>query len=172
VDLNLNYNLGLGAMGSLGFSLIGTYLDEFVQEDYKGAGKYDCKGLFGSVCGAPLPEWRHKARITWMMPWNADVSVGWRYYDEVLNEGTDNSATLNGYVAPVDKKLDAQNYIDLAASWTVFENYTLRAGINNVTDEDPPVTAQAGTAPGNGNTYPQVYDALGRYVFLGFTAKY
>ena len=47
----------------------------------------------------------------------------------------------------------------------------MRFGINNVTDEDPPV-AVTGAPFGNGNTYPQVYDTLGRYVFMGLTAKF
>ena len=38
-------------------------------------------------------------------------------------------------------------------------------GINNVLDEDPPHQRRVGTT-GNGNTYPQTYDALGRWVFL------
>jgi outer membrane receptor protein involved in Fe transport len=172
LDVNFGYNLGMGSMGSLGFSLTGTYLDEFVQEDFKGAGKYDCKGLHGSTCGTPLPEWRHKFRATWMMPWNADVSLGWRYYDEVEIDRSSSNPILVGNYDSKDKKLDAQNYIDLAASWTIFENYTLRGGINNIFDEDAPVASIVGAGSGNGNTYPQVYDALGRYVFLGFTARY
>jgi iron complex outermembrane receptor protein len=29
-----------------------------------------------------------------------------------------------------------------------------------------------GAGAGNGNTYPQVYDALGRYVFAGVTVEF
>ena len=54
------------------------------------------------------------------------------------------------------------------------EAYSVRPGINNVLDEDPPLGGQGSvpTAVGNGNTFPQVYDALGRYVFMGLTAKF
>ena len=65
-----------------------------------------------------------------------------------------------------------QNYIDVAATWNFLENYEVRFGINNVMDDDPPVSAQVGAGAGNGNTYPQVYDALGRYMFMGLTAKF
>jgi outer membrane receptor protein involved in Fe transport len=62
-------------------------------------------------------------------------------------------------------------------NWTVHEGVQLHAGINNVADKDPPLLSGNGLAPasppfGNGNTYPQVYDALGRYVFVGATIKY
>jgi outer membrane receptor protein involved in Fe transport len=47
----------------------------------------------------------------------------------------------------------------------------IRLGINNVLDNDPSITTSVGTT-GNGNTYPQVYDALGRYLFAGATVKF
>jgi iron complex outermembrane recepter protein len=44
----------------------------------------------------------------------------------------------------------------------------------NLLDKDPPVVG-ASTCPAvlcNGNTFPQVYETLGRYVFLGITADF
>ena len=49
--------------------LIGTYVDEFLIEPLPGAPKYDCAGLFGTVCGTPIPDWRHKLRANWPTPW-------------------------------------------------------------------------------------------------------
>lgn len=170
VDIEANYSTPIGDFGSLGFNLVGTYLDEFLSDI--GFGEYDCAGLYGSTCGTPLPEWRHKARLTWNTPWNLDLSLSWRHIDSVLLDRTSSNPILTGNVNPVDRELDSQNYIDLSGAWTVYENYTLRLGINNVTDEDPPLSAQVGAGFGNGNTYPQVYDAFGRYVFMGVTAKF
>jgi iron complex outermembrane recepter protein len=170
VDIEANYSTPIGDFGSLGFNLVGTYLDEFLSDI--GFGEYDCAGLYGSTCGTPLPEWRHKARLTWNTPWNLDLSLSWRHIDSVLLDRTSSNQILTGNVNPVDRELDSQNYIDLSGAWTVYENYTLRLGINNVTDEDPPLSAQVGAGFGNGNTYPQVYDAFGRYVFMGVTAKF
>ena len=65
----------------------------------------------------------------------------------------------------IDYELDEQNYFDLAANWHVTEKASVLLGINNVLDEDPPLTSAVGTT-GNGNTYPQTYDALGRWIFL------
>ena len=45
-------------------------------------------------------------------------------------------------------------------------------GINNFFDEEPEYTSDAGTAPGNGNTFPGFFDAFGQYVFLNLTVKY
>ena len=38
--------------------------------------------------------------------------------------------------------------------------------MSNIFDKEPEYTSNAGTAPGNGNTFPAYFDALGRYVFL------
>jgi iron complex outermembrane receptor protein len=43
--------------------------------------------------------------------------------------------------------------------------------VNNIFDEAPPLSGSVGTT-GNGNTYPQLYDALGRYFFFGVTANF
>jgi outer membrane receptor protein involved in Fe transport len=56
----------------------------------------------------------------------------------------------------------------------VKDGFTVRAGVNNIFDKDPPIVANAADAGvvGNGNTYPGVYDALGRTFFVGLTAKF
>ncbi|MBP9593531.1 MAG: TonB-dependent receptor, partial [Steroidobacteraceae bacterium] len=135
-------------------------------------GEYDCVGLYGSDCGTPNPEWRHTARLTWSTPWNLDLSLGWRYFDAVLIDNTSSNPLITGGFNEVDRELEAQNYLDIAGNYTFAENYSVRLGINNVLDDDPPLSSQVGTGAGNGNTYPQVYDALGRYVFMGLTAKF
>jgi len=51
------------------------------------------------------------------------------------------------------------------------DNVTFRAGVNNILDSDPPLSPSVGTT-GNNNTYPQLYDSLGRYFFFGVTANF
>jgi len=41
-----------------------------------------------------------------------------------------------------------------------------------VFDRDPPLSGIVGAGFGNGNTYPQVYDALGRRFFFNLTAGF
>ena len=47
-------------------------------------------------------------------------------------------------------------------------------GVNNVLDKDPPILPSTSLpAPFfNGNTYPQVYDTLGRYIFMNLKADF
>ena len=73
-----------------------------------------------------------------------------------------------------DKTLASRDYFDLNASWTMRDNLNFRAGVNNIFDKDPPLTGSSNcpTGPCNGNTWPQVYDAFGRYIFIGLTADF
>jgi iron complex outermembrane recepter protein len=56
--------------------------------------------------------------------------------------------------------------------YKVNKMFTLAGGINNLFDRDPPLTSKFGTGQGNGNTFPSMYDALGRKLFLNLTAKF
>ena len=172
VDVNINYNHAIGRWGGLGINFIGTYLQELKTEPIPGLGEYDCVGLYGTACGTPNPEWRHKLRVTWGTPWNLDVAVTWRHFGEVLFSRTSSNPLLAGAVNPADREFGARDYLDLAASWAFSKHITIRGGVNNVFDRDPPISAQVGAGAGNGNTFPQVYDALGRRIFASVTVKF
>lgn len=172
-DFGFNYSAQLGGgLGGLNLSLLGTLLTELRTEEVPGLGSYDCVGLYGlSKCGTPSPEWRHKIRANWNTPWDFDVAVTWRYLSKVeIQESTD-QPLLKGPFFEHNKTLGAQNYLDLAASWKATKGLTLSMGINNILDNDPPVVV-VGTGQGNGNTFPGVYDALGRKVYLSATYKF
>jgi iron complex outermembrane receptor protein len=173
VDVAANFRDKLGSgMGSFDLALTGTWLKEFLQEDAPGMGTYDCAGLFGPSCGTPLPKWRHKLRGTWSTPWNVDLALTWRFIDEVKLSSTSSNKLLAGKFQSGDAVFGRQNYLDVAANWNITKMFALRGGVNNVLDRDPPVGAVTSGVFGNGNTFPQVYDALGRRVFMNLTAKF
>ena len=77
----------------------------------------------------------------------------------------------------IDAELPSMDYIDFALDWTMTDNIRVIAGVKNVTDEDPPITNSQVfgiSAPpfGNGNTYPVIYDAFGREVFVSMTTRF
>ena len=187
VDVNVNYhtdlsNLGLGDNGGLGFSMVGTWLNEIDTQPLPGGAAYDCKGLYGLICGTPSPEWRHKARLTWNTPYSygdwiksLSLSAQWRYFSKVTLDAYDSDKQLNnpGKQFANERTFDAQSYIDLTANFTLHNNLNFRVGVNNVFDKDPPLTGtNCPSVTCNGNTFPQVYDALGRFVFVGLTADF
>lgn len=175
VDFGANYSMKLpNAMGRLGFAFNGTLLDTFEVEELPGDGSYDCVGYYNGAgkCGQPRPEWRHKLRGTWETPWGVAVAMTWRHFGSTLLEKASDNPLLKGTVNEVDRKLPRINYLDLHAAYNMTRNISLSAGINNVLDKDPPITSQIGTGQGNGNTFPSMYDAMGRKIFLNMTAKF
>lgn len=173
LDIAGAYTHKIAGYGSVNFSVSGTYLKKLETEEIKGDGSYDCVGYYGpNKCGSPNPEWRHKMRASWATPWAVDLSMTWRHMAEVSLQTTSDNPKLKGNSNPVDRTLAAQNYLDLGVSWNFNKNLTLSGGINNIFDRDPPITSQLGVGSGNGNTYPSVYDALGRRVFVNATYKF
>jgi len=195
LDFELNYStdmatLGLPDAGSLAFNLVGTWLDTLVTEAIPGLPSYNCSGLYGLICSAgvtssgPNPKWRQKLRATWATPWDVDLSLQWRYIGATtLDENSTNrlvgggpvptlcanGQTVHGVGDCIDARISSYSYFDLSADWTVRHGIDLRAGVNNIFDIEPPVL---GTASQNGNTFANVYDGLGREVFVSATVKY
>jgi outer membrane receptor protein involved in Fe transport len=76
---------------------------------------------------------------------------------------------LENSVSPADTKLRAQDYFDVTTEFPIQKRLEFRLGVNNIFDRQPPlVVRNTAAAVGlvNGNTYPELYDALGRYVFV------
>ncbi len=165
IDMEVNYTFGVGDMGTVAINNVLGWIDSWEQEEYDGAGVQRCDGVYGGSCEWPTIETRNRFQATWDTPWDVTLNMVWRYMSSVDQIGTNLPPT----------KLDAMNYIDLAGTWDAskyVEGLVVRAGINNVFDEEPPFVPQGVTARENGNTYPGVYDALGQYMFLGASIKF
>ena len=177
-DLQGSYNHRIGGIGTLNVSFVGTLLKHLITNPF-GDITYDCAGLYGPTCSPntpptpPNPKWRHKLRIGLTMPNGLGVSAQWRHFSPVTLDTLSNDPDLNGGGGPNgnpgDERLAARNYFDLAFSARMAQKLNLRLGVNNILDKDPPVN---GLALGNGNSWPQMYDALGRYMFAGFTVDF
>jgi len=174
IDVTLDYARSFERYGSLGITFTGSWLHHFVTEPVPGLGSYDCAGLYGVICGTPLPRWRSVAAGLWNTPWNWSGGLRWRYYASASIDASSSNPQLSGPFFPVDAKIGTQNYIDLFGQWNISKNLTLRGGVNNVFDRDPPVISStiAGSPFGNGNTFPQVYDTLGRNLFVSAQARF
>lgn len=165
IDVNLNYAYNTDNWGGFRFNVVGTWLDLLKTTPAVGDA-YDCVGKFGTTCGTPSPEWRHKARVTWATTIGLDVSLSWRYFSKVKLDTTTNFEA--------NRKISAQNYFDLAFNFQASDKLKLRAGVNNLFDRDPPIVGGQVLTPvfGSGNTFPQVYDSMGRYIFMGGTVNF
>lgn len=168
VDLAANYrfdldSLGLKEVGSVSIGYIATILQTYEKDPGGGTAPFSCVGVHAGQCLEVRPEYRHRARVGWDTPWDISVSATWRYISDVKLQ--------TGAATRIDYAFDAEHYFDLAGTWDVRDNVSVRFGVNNVLDNDPPLSGSVGTT-GNGNTYPQTYDAMGRFLFMGATLKF
>jgi iron complex outermembrane recepter protein len=174
IDVQTTYRFNLGEHG-LNLDLVGTHVLSAETELVKGVGVFDCVGLYGGTCGVPTPEWRHSLRTTWTTPWyGTNVALTWRYLGPVDVETSDPNPQLAGEIPATDAELGSRSYLDLSASVTFAEDYTFRLGANNLLDKAPPLVGQDNcpTTYCNGNTFAQLYDALGRQWFASLTARF
>ena len=141
-------------------------------------GKFDCAGFYGNTCGsflsgAPNPKYRHKLRLGLTMP----NGLGHLGPVALLLVGQERRARASDCDISATGDLHRQRRAgqredhgaellrpgaDGPARRT---SYNFRLGANNILDKEPPIVGgEVSNAPfGNGNTFPQVYDALGRY---------
>lgn len=165
VDVQLGYSRQIGNAGRLSFSFVGTWLDELNSNPgVPGVDDIDCVGKGGNVCGVPSPEWRHQARVGFDFTSGFGASLRWRHFDSVELDGG----------RPGADGFPSRDYLDLAFTFEVGDHYDFRLGANNILDKSPPLTGSQACPAGfcNGNTYAQVYDAIGRYLYAGVTLEF
>jgi iron complex outermembrane receptor protein len=184
IDIGLAYKINLGGFGRIRTRLDGTYLKSLIYSP--GASpSYDCAGRYGPSCSPITPTWRHRMTADWDTPWSS-LSFGatWRFFASARTtlldpNSPDYSATVGqaaagGFTIP-DARIPSISYLDLRASYAI-DKITFRVGVNNVLDKDPPTinTAGAGgnTVYAESNTYPSVYDTMGRYLFVNVTVDF
>jgi iron complex outermembrane recepter protein len=189
IDFDANYrfdfdDLGMQGAGALTFNLVATKVLTHEATPLPGGATYDCVGLYGPICGvntgsaSPITEWRHRFRTTWSTPWDLDLSLAWRHLSENKYEGNDSQPSLNnGFFDAADAVIPSYDYFDVAFEWSMTDNIRITGGINNLGDNDPPVldsNVLGVSAPpfGNANTFPVIYDSLGREVFIGVTTQF
>ncbi|HEY2781420.1 MAG TPA: TonB-dependent receptor [Steroidobacteraceae bacterium] len=190
IDVDISYGFDVGPAGKIRTNLIGTYVDlyKITPIGNDPSTSFNCAGLYGDECSSgaqtsnPIFRWRHTLRTTWSTPWDGlDLTVSWRYFTGMKLDELSPQANLavagsvaGGQISSSDASIKAYNYLDLSAAIKVADKITFRLGVNNVFDKDPPViggTNLPGVA-GNGNTFPQVYDSLGRFIFGQITAQF
>jgi len=170
----------LAKAGNLAFSFTGSVALDNPIDVTPGAPEIDCSGYFGPNCSgagptSPVPRWRHRLRTTWESRHDFEVSLNWRHIGRLKSEFTSPNPNLSGLgtVSPIDSQIPAFDYFDLDGNIDVTPHLNIRLGVNNLADKKPPVVGfTANPLLLNGNMVAGMYDPFGRYLFVGFTAKY
>ncbi len=162
VEVGINFKVPLDEMGDLSFS---TNLNHYLANERQSSAELpiiDCLGAYGNNC-SPTPKTTWTQRVTWSMD-DVTVSALWRHSSAIDMETVQAAGSFEDF-----RSIDAYNYLDLFASYSYGEHTKFTFGIDNVTDEEPPVVGgEAGsTAFNSGNTFPSSYSPLGRILRAG-----
>ncbi len=167
IDIQVDYSIPMsfgiwGEESSLVMSTLVTHtIDNKFFAVQQLAENTDCAGAFGqSVCGNPQPKWKASTRLSWR-DGPLTTSLSWSHLGKV----TDDDASAD-YVV---ERLKSYNLFDLAMSADVSDNLTISAGVNNLFDKKPQLI---GDNQEQGNTYPSVYDVLGRDFFVSANLRF
>jgi iron complex outermembrane receptor protein len=123
----------------------------------------------------PNPKYRFNTNLKLTTANDFGFTVRWRYLGGVTVDtlSTDPDLASPGAAPTVDEKIKAQSYFDLLFALPIKDTMTLRIGVNNIFDRDPPLISQSSLGGfGNGNTFPGTYDYLGRNVFVNLSADF
>ena len=160
VDIIFDYDFDT-PVGPMELRGVSTYVLTSDLIELPGEAALECAGFWGAYCGKnPQPEFSGNYKATLYTPYDVRVSLALRYLGSTDDLGSN------------DIDFDAETYWDLTAEWSATGNYIVTGGISNLLDTDPQVSSDAGTAPGNGNTFPAFFDALGRYVFVNLGVSF
>jgi outer membrane receptor protein involved in Fe transport len=183
IDLGLAYRFDMGSMGKLMARLDGTYLLKLITAPGTFAGltspTSECSGRFGPSCAPETPKWRHRMSIDWGTPLSGlQVGATWRFIGKARNTLLD--PTSPDYIGDptqqlVDDHIPNISYVDLRTSYQ-WQNVTVRTGVNNVLDKDPPlfdtVNSGGNSIYAESNTYSGMYDMAGRFVYMNVTIDF
>lgn len=171
VDVNVAYKFGAAALGlapqfgRFDVSLGLTQVNSFRFRPTPSSIERDCLGYYSVACGPPVYKRRFNQRSNWIV---GDFSLGynWRYVSAVIEEpgGT--------VFLPAFSSIPAYSYVDLSAVWNVSRNVRLNLSVNNVANKQPPMIGSTIATHNGGNTFPQNYDAVGRYFTFGAAVKF
>ncbi len=172
VELGVSSGLDLGTIGSLPTSLDLTFNANYylTSERLSSAQSsvIDCLGYFGTDCENPTPEFRFVQRTTWNLG-PLGLSYLWRYLGDVSIEPDQRAATFAAF-----RDIPDYHYFDLVATYDVNDTARLTFGVENVTDEDPPIVGNeaADTGSNSGNTLPSTYETLGRVYSVSLNLRF
>lgn len=170
IDVVLDYLVPLhasllgGGHSSLAWHAVGTWLDKsnFHIADSGGPITIKCAGRFGLNCGNPQPRWTWQSRLSWI-DGPLSTSVRWRHTGSVRDD-----EPLRDFVV---ERIHAYDLFDLAFAVDVNRQFSLAMGANNLFDKHPPILGSNADFSG-GNTYPGVYDILGRDFFVSADIRF
>ncbi|MGY6551315.1 MAG: TonB-dependent receptor domain-containing protein [Erythrobacter sp.] len=175
IDINANYIKDVGEV-TLNFNLNANHSMRNRFQALPTSFIRECQGFYSVDCdGSMLPDWSVNLRSTVMYK-GVDVSLLWRYISDFSVEprlgatppaagevgpfgATNPAAVVGGY-----REISSYNWFDLNVGFNVTDEMRVMLLVENLFDRKPPQVGSTigSTSFNSGNTFPSLYDALGR----------
>lgn len=159
VDLEAAWRGEATALGRFGISWSGTYVIDYKRQFGKLEPFVSNAGRF--LNDKAVQRWRHRATLDWSRgPWALSLSN--TYYS---------GHTDDSYLPDTEpRKVSEYSLWDLAGSWNPNKKFTLRAGVKNLFDTEPPFSNQSYYFL---STYDPTYtDPRGRYFYASVSYSF
>jgi iron complex outermembrane receptor protein len=145
-DLSASYRFPATSVGTFDAKLDGTWYQKYEFQAEKDGpwlsnvgiitndGRYGSAGPNAGLAGLPQinPRWKHTASVTWKSGvWSTTLS-------QRFNTGLTDQTPRTGSTMT---KVDSYSQFNVNVKYTGISNLTLSAGVNNITKEWPPITA-------------------------------
>lgn len=131
------------------------------QQSLAGAPFSNLRGSIGAVGSSAFPTWKSTlgAQLTFGQ---FDIGTRWRHISAMITQAKALSPTINSLGTP------AIDYVDLNLGFRVDKSFTLRFGVENLADVQPPIYS----TPSGNNTDPTTFDVIGRRVFMRVETRF
>jgi outer membrane receptor protein involved in Fe transport len=133
--------------------------------------KFECEGLYGPNCtGGPFPKWRANTRFSWQ---EGPLTLGltWTWVGKVGDDARIYAPASFTNLAV--KGLPAQQYFDLTGVYALSNGVTLRGGVENLFDNEPPIPGRDRALTSTEiSGVPGLYDHIGRRYFAGASVRF
>jgi outer membrane receptor protein involved in Fe transport len=177
LDASLRYELRRTKFGNFTFTVNAAKLTKFEQQatemarkviDANNAGRFG-PGIVVTAAGNQIgingnPEWRGSASLTWrQQQWRAGMFVN--YVGSVFDTGP---AAVNGQLFEVDSwtTMSVYGQYDFRRRDDILDQTSLRLGVRNIEDKDPPITST------NFGYFGSLANATGRYVYVTLSKSF
>ncbi|MET0338754.1 MAG: TonB-dependent receptor, partial [Caulobacter sp.] len=172
VDVQADWKLdfeeaGLGLPGAIDLNFVVNFTNAYKVQLLPGSAWVEYSGTIDGTqaattppVGLPLPKSKIFANLTYRVG-PAEIGLRWRHLPK-MDDVT--SVTRPASPAP---GVGSYDIFDLNGGWKFSDKTSLRAGVTNLFDKDPPVVG--GTL---GQTQPGTYDIIGRSFYLSLSSRF
>ena len=163
VDFKLLWDLSTD-IGDWLFTYNATYVSDYDQEVYEGAGVQSRVNQFVTRSFGPVLDFKHYATLRWSDgDWTA-------FLQHQYQSGYDDCGSVCGRP---DRKVDSHGIFNIGGSYQVTDDIRVNLRVDNLFQNDPPFTNNSGAGSiTTANTDVRYFDHIGRRIGLTITADF